>query len=159
VSEQATYLGKGITEWVQTLKHSDPILRRLAVYALGEIGSPARAVVPALRVALQDPVNWVRVWAAAAFARVTEDRSAVALLVAEMRAPEAFVRSLVAWHLGRLGVDFPGIEAGIEALQQLLEDDDPSVQEEAGIALQTLQSKGSLPSGIAFLSFQVRRAI
>jgi HEAT repeat protein len=159
VSEQEAYLGKGITEWAHTLEHSDPILRRLAVYALGEISPPAQAAVSALRVALQDPVNWVRVWAAAAFAKVTEDRSAVALLVAEMRAPEAFVRSLVAWHLGRLGADFPGIEAGIEALQQLLEDDDPSVQEEAGIALQTLQSKGSLPSGIAFLSSQVRSAI
>jgi len=159
VSEQATYLGKGVTEWVQTLEHSDPILRRLAVYALGEIDPPTQAVVPALRVALQDPVNWVRVWATAAFAKVTADRSAVALLVAEMRAPEAFVRSLVAWHLGRLGADFPGIEAGIEALQQLLDDDDPSVQEEAGIALQTLQSKGSLPSGIAFLSSQARSAL
>jgi HEAT repeat protein len=159
VSEQDAYLGKGITEWAHTLKHSDPVLRRLAVYALGEIGPPARVVVPALRVVLQDPCNWVRVWAASAFARVTEDRSAVTLLVAEMRAPEAFVRSLVAWHLGRLGADFPGIEVGIEALQQLLEDDNPSVQEEAGIALQTLQSKGSLPSGSAFLSFQVRSAI
>jgi len=159
VSEQATYLGKGVTEWVQTLEHSDPILRRLAVYALGEIDPPTQAVVQALRVALQDPVNWVRVWATAAFAKVTADRSAVALLVAEMRAPEAFVRSLVAWHLGRLGADFPGMEVGIEALQQLLDDDDPSVQEEAGIALQTLQSKGSLPSGIAFLSSQARSAL
>jgi len=159
VSEQATYLGKGVTEWVQTLEHSDPILRRLAVYALGEIDPPTQAVVPALRVALQDPVNWVRVWATAAFAKVTADRSAVALLVAEMRAPEAFVRSLVAWHLGRLGADFPGMEVGIEALQQLLDDDDPSVQEEAGIALQSLQSKGSLPSGIAFLSSQARSAL
>ena len=159
MSEQDTYLGQGITEWSHILEHSAPVRRRLAVYALGEIGPPARVVVPALRVVLQDPCNWVRVWAASAFARVTEDRSAVALLVAEMRAPEAFVRSLVAWHLGRLGVDFSGIEAGIEALQQLLEDDNPSVRAEAGVALQTLQSKGSLPSGIAFLSSQVRRAI
>jgi HEAT repeat protein len=152
VSESATYLGKDGTEWAQALEHSDPLLRRLAVYALGEIGPQARAVVPTLRVVLQDPVNWVRVWAASAFAKVTEDRSAVALLVAEMHAPQAFVRSLVAWHLGRLGADFPGIEAGIEALQQLREDDDPSVRAEAYIALQTLQSKGSLPSGTAFLS-------
>jgi HEAT repeat protein len=159
VSEQEAYLGKGITEWAHILEHSDPVLRRLAVYALGEIGPPARVVVPALRVVLQDPCNWVRVWAASAFARVTADRSAVALLVAEMRAPEAFVRSLVAWHLGRLGVDFPGIEAGIEALQQLLEDGNPSVQAEAGVALQTLQCKGSLPSGTAFLSFQGRSAL
>ncbi len=157
MSEQATYLGKGETEWAQTLEHSDPVLRRLAVYALGEIGPQAQAAGPALRVVLQDPVNWVRVWAASAFAKVTEDRSAVALLVAEMHAPQAFVRSLVAWHLGRLGADFPGIEAGIEALQQLREDDDPSVQAEACIALQTLHCKGSLPSGTAFLSSPVRR--
>ena len=159
MSEQDAYLGKGITEWAHTLEHSDPVLRRLAVYALGEIGPPARVVVSALRVVLQDPCNWVRVWAASAFARVTEDRSAIALLVAEMHAPEAFVRSLVAWHLGRLGADFPGIEVGIEALQQLLKDDNPSVRAEAGIALQSLQSKGSLPSGIAFLSSQARSAI
>jgi HEAT repeat protein len=129
------------------------------VYALGEIGPSAQTAVTALRVTLQDPVNWVRVWAAAAFAKVTGDRSAVALLVAEMRAPEAFVRSLVAWHIGRLGFDFPGIEAGIEALQQLLEDNNLSVREEAGIALQALQCKGSLPSGTTFLSSQVRSAI
>ena len=152
VNEPATYLGKDGTEWAHTLQHSDPILRRLAVYALGEIGPQAPGGGPALRGALQDPVNWVRVWAAAAFAKVTDDRSAVALLVAERHAPQAFVRSLVAWHLGRLGPNFPGIQAGIDALQQLREDDDPSVQAEACIALQTLQSKGSLPSGTAFLS-------
>jgi len=152
VNEPATYLGQGITAWVRTLEHSDPVLRRLAVYALGEIGLQAQAAVPALRGALQDPVNWVRVWAAAALAKVTADRRAVAVLVAEMRAPQAFVRSLVAWHLGRLGADFPGIEAGIDALQQLREDEALSVQAEAGVALQALQCKGSLPSGTAFLS-------
>lgn len=152
MSEQGTYLGKDGAAWAQTLEHSDPVLRRLAVYALGEIGPPAQAAAPALRAALQDPVNWVRVWAAVAFAKVTEDRSAVALLMAEMHDPQAFVRSLAAWHLGRLGADFPDIEAGIEVLQQLLDDDDPSVQAEASIALQTLQCKGSLPSGTAFLS-------
>ena len=154
MSEQETYLGTGITEWAQTLEHSDPVRRRLAVYALGEIGPQAQAAVPALKVVLQDPVNWVRVWAASAFAKVTEDRHAVALLVAEMHAPQAFVRSLVAWHLGRLGADFPGIEAGIDALQQLRDDDDPSVRAEAYVALQALQCKGSLPSGTAFLSSQ-----
>src|SRR5262249_29847482 len=112
VHEPATYLGKEETTWAQTLQHSDPILRRLAVYALGEIGPQAQGSVPVLRAALQDPVNWVRVWAAAAFAKVTNERRAVAALVAERHAPQAFVRSLVAWHLGRLGTNFPGIEAG-----------------------------------------------
>jgi len=152
VNEPATYLGKDETAWAHTLQHSDPILRRLAVYALGEIGPQAQGGVPALRAALQDPVNWVRVWAAAAVAKVTNERSAVTALVVEQHAPQAFVRSLVAWHLGRLGANFPGIEAGIDALEHLRDDDDPSVRAEACIALQTLQSKGSLPSGTAFLS-------
>ena len=152
MNEPVTYLGKDETTWAHTLQHSDPILRRLAVYALGELGPQGQGGVPALRAALQDPVNWVRVWAAAAFAKVTNERSAVAALVAERQAPQAFVRSLVAWHLGRLGANFPGIEAGIDALQHLRDDYDPSVQAEARIALQTLQCKGSLPSGTAFLS-------
>ncbi len=152
MGELATYLGKDGTAWAQTLAHDDPVQRRLAVYALGEIGPQAQPVVPALDAALQDQVNWVRVWAAAAFAKASGDPRAVALLIAEIQAPEAFVRSLVAWHLGRLGAEFPGIEAGIDALRQLLDDEGPSVRIEAALALQVLQGKGSLPSGAAFPS-------
>jgi HEAT repeat protein len=152
VSELASYLGKDGAAWAQMLADPDPVLRRLAAYALGEIGPPAQSVRAALDTGLRDPVDWVRVWTASAVAKVTGDRRAVELLIAEMHAPETFVRSLVAWHLGRLGADFPGIEIGIATLQQLLDDGDPSVRAEAGLALQTLQCKGSLPSGTAFLS-------
>jgi len=152
VSKSATYLGKDGAAWAQTVAHDDPVQRRLAVYALGEIRPQAQPIVPALDTALQDQVNWVRVWTAAAIAKATGDPRAVAALIAEIPAVEVFVRSLVAWHLGRLGAEFPGIEAGIDALRQLLGDDDPSVRIEAALALQALQSKGSLPCGAAFLS-------
>jgi len=150
VSESATYLGKDGAAWAQTVAHDDPVQRRLAVYALGEIRAQAQPIVPALDTALQDQLG----------ARVDRRRHrqsdrrsrAVAALIAEIQAVEAFVRSLVAWHLGRLGAEFPGIERGIDALRQLLGDDDPSVRIEAALALQALQSKGSLPSGAAFLS-------
>lgn len=152
MSKRATYLGQDADSWAQKLTDRDPVLRRLAIYALGEIGPQAKAVASALDAGLQDPIDWVRVWTAASLAKMTGDRRALTSLVAEIRSPEAFVRSLAAWHLGRLGANFPGIEAGIEALQRLRDDDDPSVRAEAEIALRTLQSKGSLPSGTAFLS-------
>lgn len=151
MSESATYLGKDGAAWAQAVAHDDPVQRRLAVYALGEIRPQAQSIVPALDTALQDQVNWVRVWTAAAIAKATKDPRAVAALIAEIQADEAFVRSLVAWHLGRLGAEFPGIEGGIDALRQLLDDDDPSVRIEAALALQALQSKGCLPSGTDFL--------
>jgi HEAT repeat protein len=152
VSDIATYLGKDAAAWAQTLGHRDPVMRRLAVYALGEIGPPAQPLLPALSQRLDDKVNWVRVWTAAAVASVTGERRAVDLLVGETAAPEAFVRSLAAWHLGRLGADFPGMEAGLDSLRHLAGDPDPSVRAEAGLALQALQSRGSLPSGSAFLA-------
>ena len=152
MSEQGTYLGQDAASWTRRLEDRDPVLRRLAVYALGEIGPGAETVAPAFEAALHDPVDWVRAWAAAALAKATGDRRAVAALIDETAAPEAFVRSLAAWHLGRLGADFPGIEDGIDALHRLFDDDDPSVRAEAEIALRALQSKGCLPSGTAFLS-------
>ena len=61
--------------------------------------------------ALQDPVAFVRVWAAAALARVAPSGGElVTVLIAELCNELAFVRSLAAWHLGRLGPAFPGIE-------------------------------------------------
>lgn len=151
MGEAASYLGKDATAWAQTLGDRDPVLRRLAVYALGEIGAAAPDLAQALDAGLRDEVNWVRVWAAAAFGKATRERRAVDLLIAEITAPEAFVRSLVAWHLGRLGTEFPGIEGGIDTLEKLLSDPDPSVRIEADLALQSLQRKGALPSGAAFL--------
>ncbi len=73
MSESATYLGKDGAAWAQTVAHDDPVQRRLAVYALGEIRAQAQPIVPALDAALQDQVNWVRVWTAAAIAKATGD--------------------------------------------------------------------------------------
>lgn len=151
MGEAASYLDKDAAVWAQILGDRDPVVRRLAVYALGEIGAAGMGLAPALEAGLHDGVNWVRVWAAAAFGKATREHRAVDLLIAEMGAPEAFVRSLVAWHLGRLGTEYPGIERGIDALQRLLDDPDPSVRIEADLALQSLQRKGALPSGAVFL--------
>ena len=67
---QPSYLGVATGDWVAALKSSDSLERRLAAHALAEIGRAAREAVPALTEALRDPESFVRVWAAAALARV-----------------------------------------------------------------------------------------
>ena len=65
-----SYLGVATAGWIAALKSSDPLERRLAAHALAEIGRTAREAVPALTEALRDSESFVRVWAAAALARV-----------------------------------------------------------------------------------------
>src|SRR5262249_61805742 len=76
----------------------------------------------------------------------------VTVLIAELANELAFVRSLAAWHLGRLGPAFPGIEQALLPLRQLAGDKDPSVQVEAALALGMLEGKGAPPPELKSLS-------
>jgi HEAT repeat protein len=67
-----------------------------------------------------------------------ESEEAVTVLIAELGNELAFVRSLAAWHLGRLGPAFPGIEQAFVPLRRLMGDENPSVRGEAALALRTL---------------------
>jgi HEAT repeat protein len=147
MSAQVAYLGTSIADWVGELSSSDPLQRRLGAYALGEIGPAATEAMSDLAAtALQDPDGFVRVWAAAALARVAPPGGeAVTILIAELGNELAFVRSLAAWHLGRLGPAFPGIERALLPLRQLAGDKDPSVRVEAALALGMLEGKGTPP--------------
>jgi HEAT repeat protein len=143
VRQAPTYLGKSAAVWADELKSEDPLIRRLAAYALGMIGPEGRAEsLPALTRALQDDEGFVRAWAAAALAQVEPtDPGALAGLIAAMRDPIDFVRSLGAWHIGRVGARLPTIEPALPVLQQLLNDVAPSVRAEAAIASKVLQLK------------------
>jgi len=44
-----------VKEIIPLLKSDDPVVRRLAAYALGQIGVPAKEAVPGLTAMLQDP--------------------------------------------------------------------------------------------------------
>ncbi len=156
MSAQVNYLGTSVAGWVGALSGGDPLQRRLAAYALGEIGPAAEGeVAPLLASALEDSVGFVRVWAAAALAQVAPSRGeSVAVLIAELGNELAFVRSLAAWHLGRLGPDLPGIDQALIPLRQLADDRDPSVQAEAALALGMLENKGAPPPELEFLSRQ-----
>jgi HEAT repeat protein len=95
----------------------------------------------------------VRVWAAAALARVEpESPDAIPALVAGTRDGIYFVRSPAAWHLGRLGPRHPGIESAVSELRELLNDNDPSVRAEALVALGNLAGKGAPPVELKSLS-------
>jgi HEAT repeat protein len=65
----------------------------------------------------------------------------VRALLAGLEDPQYFVRSLAAWHLGRLDPTVPGLRAALPKLQVVLSDPDPSVRREAGEALKRLQSR------------------
>ena len=153
MSAQTTYLGTSVADWLQALSNHDPLWRRLGAYALGEIGPAAREAVPALVAALQDPVAFVRVWAASSLARLAPSRSeSIVVLIAELEDDLAFVRSLAAWHLGRLGPAFPDIDQAIIPLRRLGGDNDPSVRTEAALALGMLEGKGAPPPELKSLS-------
>ena len=154
MSTRVAYLGTSIANWVGELSSTDPLQRRLGAYALGEIGPAATEAVSDLAAAIQDPVGFVRVWAAAALARVAPPGGeSVTVLIAELGNELAFVRSLAAWHLGRLGPAFPGVEQALLPLRQLAGDKDPSVRVEATLALGMLdEGKGAPPPELKSLS-------
>ena len=157
MSTQVTYLGTSIAGWLGVLSSGDPLQRRLGAYAIGEIGPAASEAAPNLAAALEDPVGFVRVWAAAALAQVAPSYGgAVTVLIAELGNELAFVRSLAAWHLGRLGPAFPGIDQALLPLRPLAGDRDPSVRAEAALALGVLEKavekKGAPPPELKFLS-------
>jgi HEAT repeat protein len=112
----------------------------------------APEAVPSLIEALRDSESFVRVWAAAALARVEpEHPDVIPALVAGTRDGISFVRSLAAWHLGRLGPRHPGIEVAVPDLRELLNDNDPSVSAEALVALENLAGKGAPPAELKSL--------
>ena len=81
-----------------------------------------------------------------------ENPDAIPALVAGTRDGIYFVRSLAAWHLGRLGPRHPGIEAALPELGELLNDNDASARAEALVALGNLAGKGAPPAELKSLS-------
>ena len=82
----------------------------------------------------------------------TENPDAIPALVAGTHDAISFVRSLAAWHLGRLGPMHPGIKSAVPELRELLNDKDPSVRAEAVVALENLARKGARPAELKSLA-------
>lgn len=130
-----------VEEWLLWLRSHDALERRLAAYALGEIGPAAKKLAQAdLLAALDDTERFVRVWAAAALARVAPEnlRLAMSSLAAATFDEVYWIRSLAAWHLGRLGPATPDIDVAMPAL---LHDEDRNFRIEADIACKRLRTQ------------------
>ncbi|AMV39446.1 HEAT repeat domain-containing protein [Planctomyces sp. SH-PL62] len=63
--------GASVPLLIETLKHEDAFVRTTAAYALGGLGTSAKAAAPALRNAQADPERSVRDWSKRALERIT----------------------------------------------------------------------------------------
>jgi HEAT repeat protein len=143
-SSEAKYLNKGPEVWVENLGSEDPLVRRAAVYALGEIGPQAGSAASQVRRLLKDKESFIRVWAANAVAKIEpkKKQDAIATLEKGLEDPAGFVRSLSASFLGALGSDCDGIQAVLPALERCLKDPDQSVRGEAALAIKRIRGRG-----------------
>jgi HEAT repeat protein len=119
---------------ILALKDQNALLRLGAVHALGRFVPGAKEATNALKEALKDPDNDVRVGAANALMRVPGQRLKEAMpgLIKSLRDPEASIRWGASIVLGSIG---PEAKAAIPTLMQLLNDPDEAVRTGVGEAL------------------------
>lgn len=111
-----------LSEWTRLLGDESAAVRRSTVKTLGRIGPQARAAVPALIEALQDPDSFtVRGYAAEALRRIGPDaKSAVAALIEALQDKSVHVRSQAAYALAHVG---PEASAALPELKKMLDKD------------------------------------
>lgn len=137
-----SFMGRGAFDPLRdALASDDPVVRREALRSIGKLKEraplDARAVVPLLVKAMQDPDPGVRAVAATYLGIVHEGGApVVAALIGGLTDAEADVRRAAATALG----SFTGeASAAIPALRKASGDSDPEVAREAGVALVKLQ--------------------
>jgi HEAT repeat protein len=119
--------------------------RAAAADDLARIGRTARAAVPALREALQDPDRFVRVRAAAALAQIDpRNGDALPTLIAMMKDADAPIRRAAVEAAGNLG---PKAKSAVGELLRAARDDDPAVRWAAVEALGRVgpEAKAAVP--------------
>lgn len=130
------YRGKDSVAWQTILERdSDDESRRRAAYALGQIGPPAEAAVPALAAALESRSLELRHSAADALGRIgPAAKDAVPKLLAGLASPvnDIYFYRYAAKALGRIGPDAKSAEPSLLAT---LQHDDAVFRVEAAAAL------------------------
>jgi HEAT repeat protein len=121
----------------------DPLVRGSVIWALGEIGAPAKDAVPVLAAVLPDPDAWIRQRAVWALGRIGANAGpAVPALIATLSDSVERIRETAAWALGMIGA--PAV-AAVPALISTLTDLDERVRAEAAWALGEIGAETAVP--------------
>jgi HEAT repeat protein len=171
-SSEPTEDGKPLSFWIQRLRDREPQSRQHALGAIAAMGPAARAALPAIRSAIDDPdgsvgcdalmtyqivskdtIDWAPVVRALAKGeRGTRGCAASVLskgrgqgvpaLIAALADPEPGVRAAAARSLGWIGAD---AASALPALIELGKDDHPDVVQAAGIAAMLIRQAAPTP--------------
>src|SRR5688572_21122252 len=76
--KEASHQGRTLNEWIKELRDPNPVARRNAANALGELGPKAKPAVPDLGTALKDADDQVRINASKALWSIAADAGAAA---------------------------------------------------------------------------------
>jgi HEAT repeat protein len=117
----------------KALKSKDALTRRRALAALTEDGVKARAVMPDVRAALNDPDKGVRETALFALQKIGVD--AIPVLIEALKNEDAYLRIHAALLLGKMN---PVSGVAAPELIEALKDKHPTVRAEAGWSLSQL---------------------
>jgi HEAT repeat protein len=148
LAQAAEYDGQTATQWAAKLTDDDKQVRRLAAYALGQIGPEAAEAVPALVIAADDNNIEVGWYSLEALGRIgPAAASAVPDVVRILKAAEQFrnspgygpLRVNGVRALGRIRTDSA---AAISLLESTLSDTDRHVAIAATIALWQIDARG-----------------
>lgn len=127
---------KGSNIVCKTLRCKEGELRTGAALLLGEVGAPAKFMVPELRSLLRDPNAMTRLAAAYSLWRLVADESAISMLIDLLSDKQDALRCEAAVRLGMIG---PPAKKAIPALKRVVhEDDDEYVQQFAAEAMEKI---------------------
>jgi HEAT repeat protein len=132
--------GESVPQLIQVLEGSDPQGRTAAAYDLGTLEhntTAAKAALPALLNALNDPVPEVRLGAAEAITNINPTEKTVPALIELLRATDWTVRIRAVEELRRLG---PSARDALRGLQERRNDEARAVRVWPDEAIKTIQA-------------------
>lgn len=141
-TQKSRLFKRSVTPLAAALSDTDEYVRADAAGALGALGPLAKPAEPTLQKALKDDAELVRVNAASALWRVSENNKDLILPVLRegMTSRQSFVRVSSIWSLQQMG---PAAAGAQKDLRRALDDEDEFVRRSAAAALGDIGPKAS----------------